>query len=381
MENIYKIHQKRRVFLESDKEAIKQDFKETKNKIEILDNKINKYIEDLEYGQKIDVLSGTRENFEKQILCYYVGLIGEEDSVNVDYSAESPIDEKIIPIFKEIIIDADRILKKYYKDARLEILLSKDSYQIKDILSVNKLIQRSDYYDKSKENDIKKKIGDIKAEKENLISIPANSSLLKNMENLNKAIESNINFVYYAEKYFEHKKSIEDFKEKYGDMSKQWMISFFKYKLLDKEGLDTKSRHNTTWGLIVAGRDFDADREEVVSNLESMLKIEGSEPSIESFGNPAKLKFPWWLGNILIGIGLPVIRNMILKGYIKKDADGEEYAGTFFAGLFNGIMGGVLIDGLHPLVMPARMLSPLLLQPIFKVLHIDPCKDISNEVL
>ena len=69
-----------------------------------------------------------------------------------------------------------------------------------------------------------------------------------------------------------------------------------------------------------------------------------------------------------VGWILPIVRNLIVKKYIKGDkADGEEMFFSGFGGAINGALGVFLIDGLHPLVFPARMLTPVVLQPLFKL--------------
>ena len=65
-----------------------------------------------------------------------------------------------------------------------------------------------------------------------------------------------------------------------------------------------------------------------------------------------------------------------IKGNKVRD---DEHMLSVCAGGFNGLLG-MGIDGLHPLVYPARMLSPLLLQPIFKLMKADPCKAMVDDL-
>ena len=88
--------------------------------------------------------------------------------------------------------------------------------------------------------------------------------------------------------------------------------------------------------------------------------------------NPAKIKVPWWLGSFIIGGLAPALRNVLLKKYIVSNASGEEYAGAFFAGVGNGIVGGIALDGLFPGAFWVRMASPIVLQPAFKLFKVDP---------
>ncbi|MBU4502906.1 MAG: hypothetical protein KKA79_10000, partial [Nanoarchaeota archaeon] len=70
----------------------------------------------------------------------------------------------------------------------------------------------------------------------------------------------------------------------------------------------------------------------------------------------------------------PIVRNLVVKKYVKsKKANDGEYLVAGFVGAANGLVG-LAFDGLHPLVLPVRLLSPLVLQPAFKLLKIDPCK-------
>ena len=133
---------------------------------------------------------------------------------------------------------------------------------------------------------------------------------------------------------------------------------------------------------LASGEEAGSSRQDIMSNffVERGAKLESV---LEQF--PVKEKYPSiprWAWS-LAGWIFPLVRNIGLTGYLTKGKGrGSRYAGGVGSGLMNGIFGTLFLDGLHPLVFPARMLAtPFVAQLLFKASGFYDDNDGSNPVL
>jgi|GEM_PF-3569897 len=78
-------------------------------------------------------------------------------------------------------------------------------------------------------------------------------------------------------------------------------------------------------------------------------------------------KIPRWFWSTL-GWLFPVVRNIGLTCWLTKNKPRTSRTlGGMFSGVVNSVAGNILLDGIHPLVFPIRMLAtPIIIQPILK---------------
>jgi|GEM_PF-4292073 len=77
------------------------------------------------------------------------------------------------------------------------------------------------------------------------------------------------------------------------------------------------------------------------------------------------IRFPGWTLFFTIPFGLvgPFLRTCLLTNYVKRDYDGFD----FVENLAGGVFGTLILDSLHPLVYPLRILGPIAFEPIRKI--------------
>jgi len=375
LENLYKIEQKREKLLEKEKSGLSEQYaaaEKTEKEIEIIDSKLKDAMDKHNGIKQIKIFDIVNEEFSEKVLKYYPALFS--DDLNVVYSAEAMLEPELNSPFKEIVVEADKILKKYHKDDSLEILVNKTEYNINHILTLHKIIEeKNDYFDEDNKEKLKEKIEDLKGKKSEIInSNVALLSLKSNLENLDKRISKVDSHIKNYERYFEHKKTLEEFEAKYGNFNRKIFVSALARDILSANGISDGGNIENQAKL------FGKIEKNTIFALTSNFLNYGPDIKIEKLGNPAKPMVPFAIG-FFLALGLPVIRNLLLKRYLKPDLDDTEYLFSGIAGLGNGMIGA-LFDYAAPWIFPVRMLTPLVLQPTFKLLGVDPCGWCADEL-
>ncbi|MCG2717987.1 MAG: hypothetical protein L6408_04035, partial [Nanoarchaeota archaeon] len=305
---------------------------------------------------------------------------------NVTYSAESNLHPELSSVFKDLVIEADALMKKYNGGSKLGLLLNKESYQLQDILAFYTIIEKQDYFDGVEKEGLSAKLIKLREAKMGILDSRENRDLFNKIEEVSFDLKSNSDKLENFEKYFSYRNLISRFEKEVGNFNNDWMHSFIKSTQIEGFGLEpsAKDRFNA---LELKEKEFDQIQEEAISELQQYLnliifdnQLAFNLPAVEDIGNPAAKKFPWWLGSWVIGCGAPILRNLLIKGYTRGSNvnDEAEYVGSAMAGFGNGLAGLFFIDGLAPWVFPARMLSPLILQPAFKLMKWDPARGFSK---
>ncbi|MBU4502623.1 MAG: hypothetical protein KKA79_08555, partial [Nanoarchaeota archaeon] len=222
-----------------------------------------------------------------------------------------------------------------------------------------------DLYNQEKIEEFNKKIADLEEQKSGLIRANQELFALKGeVDSLEKKIKQNDQFITTYQIYFQFREGIKDFEEKYGNFSKQLLIGPIKREFLNQEGLNKGDIESES-------RIFSSIEETLHDYFGLYFSQEGYKNlKVDMPGNPAKPLIPFWLGLTSVLV-FPIVRNMLLRKYVKGKADDEiEYLLSGCAGMFNGFAGAIFC-GL-PYCLPALMLSPLILQPFFKLTKFDP---------
>jgi len=382
--NLSTIQQAKKDLLTKEKENLQNEYAKIEDKIRAINQEIYNNIGALKDGEDIDILADVRSKFDKGILRYYPALLSNEKG-NLTYSAETPLQPELNIEFKNILVEANKILMEYYKDDGLKIILSQDQHNLNNVLAFHNLItDKKSFSDEVKEENLRKKINVLEEEESNIINSEESVLLKKKISELESALVGDSQILVYSKNYFDHKMDTEDFKSKFGDFRKYFAVSIAKIDGLDDEGLERWLKERETEGnlkgFFLAGGHFRDNQKKIMSNLESYFKAEGFDVKIEKLENPGRTKIPgWFLSSLGLGLVFPIMRNIVVKKYVKgKETSGEEYGGTIVAGAINGIAGMIVLDSLHPLVYPVRMITPLVFQPLFKLLKIDPCASLSE---
>jgi len=374
IENLYKINDKKINLLTNERNVLNTQYSGFEAQLGSLRQEIDKNVKILESTEKIAVLVNTRKNLDEKILCYYLGLTNK-DIGNITYSAETLIESELNVHFKKIVIETDKILKQYYQDNRLEILLTKDKFTLNDILTLYGLIQREDYFDKVKNKELNKKINALINERDKISHSNEFVSLSKKIESLDKKISTVSYDLAPFKAYLAQKNNLKEFENRYGNYNRQPCISILKMCLLEKKGLKDSMGEK---GLMASEKLLKSQNDEIISNLKSYLRSENLDVKIDDLGNPAKMPINI-VASIFLGLLVPIVRNVVLKAYVRgKEAYEIEYMLSLGAGLGNGCIGLFVTDALHPLAFPIRMLTPLILQPAFKLFKFDPCQKIAS---
>lgn len=369
LENIYKIQEKRVEMMKAENELLSVKYaEEYSSKLDDLEDNMAIVSSALANTRENSVFVDVRERLNNDILKYYPALINPEEG-NVSYSADKPVNPELKETLTDIIIEADCLLTEYYDDESFRVILDKGNYDMNDLLVLYKLTDRKDYADKEKVELLEDSYGDYRAQKKALIDNPERIVLQDRIILLDSQAKSISKSLKPFESYFEQQANVKAFEERFGNFNKQFSVSILKLHMMEKEGM----AHDRDRGIIQSSDKFEAFNEEAVSNLETYFKAKGVHAEVDDLTNPADMPIGT-IGGMLVCLFFPVIRNVLLKGYLKKQAYEGEYLLSGVAGIGNGMAGVFFLDGLHPLVLPARMLTPLVLQPIFKLTGFDPCE-------
>jgi len=370
LENLYSINFKKINILENEKTSLDQEYKtNTKKSTEDLENKIKEYRNQFVNRTQVSVFEDVKENFNDEVLRYYSALI-DSDRGNIIYPANTLLEPKLNKVFKKIVIEADKVFKEQYNLNCLDILLEKNEYNINDVLTLYNLIKDNDKHAfKINELELQQKIKDLEELKSRKVEIAKeqNKALENKIDDVSNKIQEIVGINSNFEKYFIHKVEVENFEVKYGNWNNSIGFSMAAAEVLKKRGLKVNG-----WDpmdcLSIAKEEFDQNQEKIIDSLAQYFNAEGFDVEIEKLGNPAKMKINWGLA-WLLGLALPVARNFIITRYVDgRDAD---YVFPLALGLGNGIAGFVILDGIHPLMFPARMIiPPFIFQPARKIMKV-----------
>ncbi|MCG2718534.1 MAG: hypothetical protein L6408_06860, partial [Nanoarchaeota archaeon] len=152
--------------------------------VEYIVEQIDAYDEKLTTSSRVPVFKGVKERLENDILSFYHGILGNDEKLKVVYSADTEVYTKLTPVLKEIISDTDKIMKEYYNDNKLELLLEMDSYRLNDVLTLYGLMGRRDKFVMAQEDPIIKKIKDLYQQKDSILNSDQNVALKNKINSL-----------------------------------------------------------------------------------------------------------------------------------------------------------------------------------------------------
>ncbi|MBU4502782.1 MAG: hypothetical protein KKA79_09375 [Nanoarchaeota archaeon] len=368
LNNLYKVSSKLKELLPRKSNELITEYSEKGVELEKVDSEIKKYNQQLESNKKLRLLADVRERLDKEVLIYYPALI-DKSRGNVVYGAGDNLTGGLNTVLKDIISKANNILKEAFNDNSLERILKYKYYDMNDILVIYNIIQgRDTSLDLEKEKKILLEISGLEKQKAEILAQNQEVLVIKEgMENIENLIDQNSKQNHLYKRYFEQKDFIKNWEGQFGNFNKEWAVGLIKEIVMQDKGLKGGDLDDHM-------REIRRNNMEVISNLESNIRNYGFDVEVEDISNPAAKRIPWWLGTIALGFGIPIVRNLIVKKYVKsKKANDGEYFAAGFVGTANGVVG-LAFDGFHPLVLPVRLLSPLILQPAFKLFKIDPCK-------
>jgi len=366
LKNLYEINEINLKLLEEEKVAVVEEYDASTAEIDPIDSEIKKHQGSLNNTEEIAVLADIRKKLDENVLGYYSGLL-DEDNVNITYSAETLLDKTVNVSFRNIIVELDQLLRQYYNDDYFAPLLNKKHYTLNDILTVyNRIHNKEDYVNAAQQEELTNAISVLEKRKLAILNSDRVKSLEKKIEDIGSDINVVSNTINYFEAYLHQKNEVDASETSNRNLNKEINLAALKYDLLKQNGIDD---------LFSTTKHFEQDISSSISDLKKYFGSEGLEVEIENIKNPAKTLVHPALG-FTIALFLPMVRNLLLKRYIRgKDADGIEYFLSSCAGLSNSGLAMILMDGVHPLLFPARIIiPPLLFQPLFKVLKTDPCR-------
>lgn len=300
-----------------------------------------------------------KTGFEEKVLYYYPLLLKEPSF----YLASDPIEKDLNPIVKEVVKTANEILKKYYKDDRLELLDKKEIYVVNDLVIIHKAVneERAEVIFNSEEIEQKKqeletKVKTLEMEKGKFVESKSQeiNDLRQKIKGIRGMYSNTEEEYYHFKKYMKKKEEIRDFIYRHGDLTKYISISWFSVYGSDGflSGINLKSERGS----------FSSENKLAVSGLEDYFKGKGFDVEIDPLKNPAKtmLPWPWWINAIFGGL-FPLFRNGITAGFVRREFDEFDT----FEGILESMFFTFLFDGIHPLVYPIRLLgTPFIFEPI-----------------
>lgn len=352
-------------------ENLKGDYGEivaAQEELRTIDEKLKASRSMIEQGNDTNFFDGVKKEIEDNILVYYPALFDKEKA-NMSYSANSSIEPGLNDFFKEAVVKVDQMLKEHYGRKNLDILLNKDEYRVKDIVILYSLIDKAkEEFKEKKTEEVKTKISSLEKDRHDFIQ--TNQELLSlnsEIESLEKRIKNNSYMLDRYTDYFGIKHESERFVEENGNFKRTLLLG-----PIVRDELSARGIHN----IEKKEKHFDRNIKHSLESLTSHFKKLGYQVDIDDVDNPAKPIIPWgWAVAALFCF--PIVRNIFVKSYIKgDDADGVEY---FLTGLFGLVNGGVaaLLAG-FPYVVPVMMASPLIIQPLLKLMDADPCEDLAG---
>ncbi|MBU4502903.1 MAG: hypothetical protein KKA79_09985 [Nanoarchaeota archaeon] len=369
IENLYKIQQLKKMCLEEEKKIAVAEYKKKTPEVEEIDAQLNQARIGLDSKKSLAVLSEHKKDLDEKVLGYYTGLLDEKS--NLTYPANMLLESEINGVFKNIVIEADKILNQYYSDDYLSPLLNKTQYNLNDILTVRKHINsKADIFEIAKKQVLRDNIAEIGNKRVKLLDTDRIKAIEIKINNINDKISNHSHLEVYFKNYLTKKNDINTFEKKYGNFNKEINVSAFKRQ---------KLKDASQFKLSAKQKSFERVNKHTIESLESYFKNKNLNVEVEDLNNPAKTLVPL-LAGLLLTFALPIARNWLVKAYTSGGkAKFGEYGLSAIPGFLNGALGAVFIDGLHPLVFPVRMLTPLVYQPFFKWMDTNPCKEMNEQ--
>lgn len=359
------------IFLGSEKENLLTPIKKIDKKISQGNEELTRIEEEAKNAQKFSEyennLENLRKGLDKLINEYYPGLIEDKKSeYNLQYNSGDRLikaaEESLYPLLRETIDIFGKI--EHPKSQEVQYLWHK-GLTIHEMVHFRKLLGSIE--------DLKatlKNYSELKKEQSDLIQqLEQEKSLIK--EKLNpqlKTLEEEItareqrlselkqkkngHIVFSSQKlalfedYIKALEKREEFVKKYTDSNKYWSISVtLKSKF---EGGSNNKEYNF---------------ENKVASLENLLKNgEGLDVRVENITNPTSVKLDPVI-TVFGGVMFSLLRNIILANcIIRRDPDVFDYLAEPF---LTTMLGLFLLDGLHPLIYPIRLVAiPFIMEPI-----------------
>jgi len=310
------------------------------------------------------------DTFDNLFKTYYPGLIDDNPKYkHISYTSSDIVPKTLVSIIEPLMRKADDIF--------VEVYGINDTYFLKENLTIHDLLVFREFIsqprepkdDFSEKGYVKKKNEKMELiaglEKKLVIAEKENNPKTKEIDAKLLALNVEIGHAqndYYAaleemhkqrffnngvrefSSYVDALKSREDWiKNNKIDFSKYWASS-----LMINDGF--KGHLNDSY--------YNFTKE--IKNLENILKNE-----VEGLPNPTKPEYPLvvtWLG----GFFFTLIRRYLIGAHI---VNRDLYVGDVIdTCAVSGLLGPIFLDGLHPLVFPARMiLTPFVEEPIAKM--------------
>ncbi|MBU4502785.1 MAG: hypothetical protein KKA79_09390 [Nanoarchaeota archaeon] len=283
---------------------------------------------------------------------------------NVTYSTDDKIvNEEINNFIRETVIELNIRLSADYNDKSLSDFGKNDSFSFKSVLKILAIMKSyEEKLEKFNEGavriaEIDKRIEELKKAEYSAWAGAMTSEQKEDVETL-IGVDSSLSGrarLFYDYILFEDK--AKDFAENIVDRSKYWSYSLVRMSE-EEDSEDYKEAYKFV---------NENSKASIESAINEYLKSEGLESKVAELKDPTNIKFGALI-TLALAIGAPILRNILIKTYVGP-RDEEEYLMSMGAGFCNGLFGMLIIDGLAPWVYPARMMSPLVLQPLRKWLE------------
>ncbi|MBU4501013.1 MAG: hypothetical protein KKA79_00350 [Nanoarchaeota archaeon] len=382
--NLDQILERKENFFYSEKMDFNKRSRIIFNEVEELRAKISGYnysIEGLEREKKYfhPDLEKIKESFDKEVLGHYPSLLEKE--ANIVYSAETKVKPKLVETLRNMVVKVHDINIEFYKDGSLKVLAAQEDYTLSDLVAFHKaldnirekaVVYKGICFNEKEINTKKNIVLQKKKILEQELSVITGSEDYKLVSERKSELEDRIsrfNITRHSfSKYLDKKKSIDYFKEEYGDFSRYFMPSILLAKKISSK---TDYRLNSD--------EWSFNTGDVSDNIQDYFRANGLEVEVGKLKDPTFTKLPWRNWGWLLSFGFPILRNIFIRTYVGRikglEEDGADYWFGVLGGGCQGALGTFWLDGLHPLVWPIRMFgTPLVFQPLIKWLASEPEK-------
>lgn len=304
-------------------------------------------------------LSEQRKKIEELLEEEYPGIIKKEDiKLNIIHPSNIRIERGDFNVLiRETIQVVHNNINIEYNDNTLELLTEGHEFILRDVAKLLRLMENYEIKlegsnDNMEEREkLKKEIESLnQKEKETYQELIKEKKIQESFSGERDISRRKKTF----KKYIEYKDTAKEFVERFEDLNNYWSYSLIKFLYYSDNGIDSY--------LSSLSEDEKNIAEDV---LKQYLNHEGLEAEIEGLKRPTKLRFPFWWWIPVNGFAIPMIRNVLIRLYLKPEDDWG-YGGSLGAALGNGALGTLITDGLHPLAFWARLATPLLIQPLKK---------------
>ena len=353
------------------KKPVIEKYFSTKKDLSVFPEKISKLEERLEHLGKSDntflgYLSEKKERIEDLLNEEYPGLLNKKDAqLNIVYSSDMEItDSELKYLIEETAKTLHSKLSLVYDDNVLKKVseTSIGSLDLKDVAKLLEVMQSfmlklegPNHIGITKEM-LEKQIEDLTLQEKDLWQGVINVQEKEKVEGYIKTLSDIDRRLNMFSDYISFEGKVKDFVERFGDRNEYWSDSAFGITILkEKEGYKASANFlNNSKGTV-------EDR------LNHYLESKGLDAKVKDLKNPVNPKFHVMWCLLVHGFFIPIVRNLLVRKYVGA-RDEDDYLIAAAAGLGSGALGTIFTDGLHPLAFWMRMGTPLVIQPLRKIL-------------